>query len=397
MRVLILSHDDVLAALPPDECIEAMAGVLAAHACGDAFMPLRSMMMPPGAAGLMGLMPAWRGAHVAGKTAVATAQEQSRPPGTTAAATAAEPGRPPGKTEAATSEEQGLPAAGSAAAMSEEQTLPEPPTPDKAIFALKAICLIPANPARGLDAHQGIVTLFDGETGVPTAILDASAVTEIRTAAVTAVATRELARADARVLAILGAGVQARSHLDALARVRELAHVRIFAPTEAHAQAVIDETPAPLRDAELGVAPTAELAIRGADIVVVATSSRQPVLSREWLSAGAHVNAVGASTLTARELDVETVAASALFCDSRESLRHEAGEFALAISEGAVSGEEHVRAELGEVLAGLKPGRADDSELTLFRSLGLAVEDLAAAELAVANARHEGIGTEVEL
>ncbi len=265
------------------------------------------------------------------------------------------------------------------------------------MFALKAICLIPANPARGLDAHQGIVTLFDGETGVPTAILDASAVTEVRTAAVTAVATRELARADANVLAILGAGVQARSHLDALARVRELAHVRIYAPTEAHAQAVIDETTAPVGDAELTVAPSAELAVRGADVVVVATSSREPVLSREWLSVGAHINAVGASTLTARELDVETVAASALFCDSRESLRNEAGEFALAISEGAISGEEHIRAELGEVLAGLRPGRANDSELTLFRSLGLAVEDLAAAEHAVANARGQGIGTEVEL
>jgi ornithine cyclodeaminase len=319
--VLILSHMDVLAALPADECAEAMEAVLAAHARGEAFMPLRSVMMPPGAAGFMGLMPAWRG--------------------------------------------------------------------EKALFALKAICVIPANPARGLDAHQGIVTLFDGDTGVPTAILDASALTEIRTAAVTAVATRELA--------ILGAGVQARSHLDALARVRQFSHVRIYAPTEAHAQAVIDETTAPVGDAELTVAPSAELAVRGADVVVVATSSREPVLSREWLSAGAHVNAVGASTLTARELDVETVAASALFADSRESLRNEAGEFALAIGEGAISGEEHVRAELGEVLAGLRPGRADDTELTLFRSLGLAVEDLAAAEHAVANARHRGIGTEVEL
>jgi ornithine cyclodeaminase/alanine dehydrogenase-like protein (mu-crystallin family) len=345
MRVLVLSHADVLAALPPDECAEAMAAVLAAHARGEAFMPLRSVMMPPGAAGLMGLMPAWRG------------------------------GRPADEDPASALDAH----------------------PADAVFALKAICLIPANPARGLDTHQGIVTLFDGEIGVPTAILDASAVTEIRTAAVTAVASRELARADATVLAILGAGVQARSHLDALTRVRDFAHVRIYAPTEAHAQAVIDETNAPVGDTELTVAPSAELAVQGADVVVVATSAREPVLSREWLSVGAHVNAVGASTLTAREIDVETVAASALFADSRESLRYEAGEFALAISEGAISGEDHVRAELGEVLAGLKPGRADDSELTLFRSLGLAVEDLAAAEHAVANARAQGLGTEVEL
>jgi ornithine cyclodeaminase/alanine dehydrogenase-like protein (mu-crystallin family) len=333
MGVLILSHEDVLAALPPDQCAEAIAAVLAAHARGEAFMPLRSMMMAPGAAGLMGLMPAWRG-------------------------------------------DQG---------------------PDKAVFSLKAICLIRTNPARGLDAHQGIVTLFDGETGVPTAILDASAVTEIRTAAVTAVATRALAREEATVLAILGAGVQARSHLDALARVREFAHVRIYAPTEAHAQAVIDETTASFGDAELTVARSAELAVRGADVVVVATSSREPVLERGWLRNGAHVNAIGASTPTARELDVDTVAAAALFADSRESLRYEAGEFLLAVSEGAISGEEHVRGELGEVLAGLKPGRRDDEELTVFRSLGLAVEDLAAAEHAVANARDQGIGTEVEL
>jgi ornithine cyclodeaminase/alanine dehydrogenase-like protein (mu-crystallin family) len=332
-KVLILSHDDVRAALPTDECIEAMAAVLAAHARGEAFMPLRSVMMPPGAAGLMGLMPGWRG-------------------------------------------DQG---------------------DAKAVFALKAICLIRANPARGLDAHQGIVTLFDGETGVPTAILDASAVTEIRTAAVTAVATRALAREDSEVLAILGAGVQARSHLDALLRVREFTNVRIYAPTEEHARAVIDEATGVPDSVEVTVAPSAELAVSGADVVVTATSSSEPVLKHEWLSLGAHVNAVGASSPSSRELDVETVAASALFADSRESLRNEAGEYMLAISDGAISGEDHVRAELGEVLAELRSGRLDSSELTLFRSLGLAVEDLAAAEHAVASARSRGIGTEVEL
>jgi ornithine cyclodeaminase/alanine dehydrogenase-like protein (mu-crystallin family) len=354
VRVLILSHDDVHKALTPEECADAMAAVLAAHARGEAFMPLRSIMAPPGAAGFMGLMPGWRGARVP--------DEQPSPEQETA---------------------------------STEQALPEPPPPDKAVFSLKAICLIPGNPARGLDAHQGIVALFDGESGVPTAILDASAVTEIRTAAVTAVATRELARQDARALAILGAGVQARSHLKALLNIRPFDHVRIYAPTEEHAQAVVDE--APDTDADLSVAPSAELAVSGADVVVVATSSREPVMSREWLSIGAHVNAVGASSPNAYEIDVQTVADSALFCDSRESLRNEAGEFRLALADRAISGEDHVRAELGEVLAGLKPGRRDDSELTLFRSLGLAVEDLAAAEHAVAVARSHGIGTEVEL
>ena len=177
MGVLILSHDDVYAALPPEACAEAMAAVLAEHARGGTYLPLRSVIMPPGAAGFMGLMPGWRG------------QQQDR----------------------------------------------------AAVFALKAICIIPGNPARGLDAHQGLVTLFDGETGVPTAILDASAVTAIRTAAVTAVATGLLARDDARTLAILGAGVQARSHLRALANVRGFEQVRVYAPTAAHARAVVEE------------------------------------------------------------------------------------------------------------------------------------------------------------
>jgi ornithine cyclodeaminase len=254
---------------------------------------------------------------------------------------------------------------------------------------------MPGNPARGLDAHQGLVTLFDAESGQPTAILDASAITEIRTAAVTAVATGVLARRDARTLAILGAGTQARAHLLALAGVREFEQVRVYAPTEAHARALIDQ--AGDTRGELTVAPSAQDALRDADVVVTATSAREPVLRRDWLKPGAHINAVGASSPQAREIDTATVAASALFCDSRESLRNEAGEFRLAIAEGLIAGQEHVRAELGEVLAGAAPGRREAGELTLFRSLGLAVEDLAAAECAVAAATARGLGTEVEL
>ncbi|MBV9918694.1 MAG: hypothetical protein JO153_19505, partial [Solirubrobacterales bacterium] len=137
--------------------------------------------------------------------------------------------------------------------------------------------------------------------------------------------------------------------------------------------------------------------VAGADVVVTATTAREPVLRRDWLSPGAHVNAVGASQPSARELDGETVAASALFCDSRESLRNEAGEFQEAVRSGLIAGEDHVRAELGEVLAGRREGRRNSRELTVFRSLGLAVEDLAAALVAVANARRLGLGTEVEL
>jgi ornithine cyclodeaminase len=197
------------------------------------------------------------------------------------------------------------------------------------------------------------------------------------------------------VLAILGAGVQARAHLESLSAVRAFDAVRIYSRTEAHARALAEESG--VGGVTVTVAVTAEQAVRGADVVVTATSSREPVLEREWLGPGVHVNAVGASTPAARELDVETVAASALFCDSRESLRNEAGEFRLALHQGAITGEDHVRAELGEVLAGRAAGRRDDEELTLFRSLGLAVEDLAAAAHAVAAARRLGLGTEVEL
>ncbi len=166
----------------------------------------------------------------------------------------------------------------------------------------------------------------------------------------------------------------------------------MYSPTEAHARAL-----AAAGDGAARVASSAEDAVRGADVVVTATSAREPVLRRDWLAPGAHVNAVGASTPSVRELDVETVAACVLFCDSRESLRNEAGEYRLALEHGAILGENHVRGELGEVLAGGAPGRLDAGELTVFRSLGLAIEDLAAALCAVTRARRRSIGTEVEL
>jgi ornithine cyclodeaminase len=359
MRVLVLSHRDILAALQPQACAEAMAAVLAGHARGETFMPLRSVMMPPDAPGFMGLMPGW---------------SRGRDP---------EP-----------SQDDPEPS----------QDGPEPSRDGTAAFALKAVCIMPGNPARGLDAHQGLVTLFDGETGVPTAILDASAITAVRTAAVTAVATGVLARPDAATLAVLGAGTQARAHLRALAGVRAFERVWVYAPTTAHAEDVAAEASAAgLAGASAGasasvtVAASAQEALRDADVVVTVTSARKPVLRREWLKPGAHLNAVGASSPQNREIDTATVAASALFCDSRESLRNEAGEFRLAIAEGLIPGDEHIRAELGEVLAGTAAGRRDPDELTMFRSLGLAIEDLAAAQCAVATAVEQGIGTEVEL
>jgi ornithine cyclodeaminase/alanine dehydrogenase-like protein (mu-crystallin family) len=256
------------------------------------------------------------------------------------------------------------------------------------LYSLKTVCVFPDNPQRGLDAHQGTVTLFDGETGEVRALMNASAITAIRTAAVSAVATRLLAREDARELGVLGAGVQARSHLEALRLVRDFERVRIFSPTAEHARSLAAETGAEAVE-------SAEDAVRGADVVVTATSSVEPVLDRDWLKEGAHVNVIGGRPPTMRELDTATIADSAFFVDRRESAEAEAFDYRDALEAGAI-GPDHIRAEIGEVLIGEKPGRSAPDELTVFRSLGLAVEDLAAAEYVVRRARETGAGTEVE-
>jgi ornithine cyclodeaminase/alanine dehydrogenase-like protein (mu-crystallin family) len=263
-------------------------------------------------------------------------------------------------------------------------------------YALKAICLVPDNPAqRGLDAHQGAVLVFDGVDGTLRALVEASTLTEIRTAAVSAVATRVLAREDVRTLAILGSGVQARSHLEAMACARSFAGARVWSRTPEHAAAFAREL-----DGRHGfpveAAPSAEAALEEADVVVTATSSHEPVLRRAWLAPGAHVNAVGAYLPAARELDTATVAEARLYVDRRESALAEAGDVLIPIAEGAID-EGHIRGELGELLTGDVAARTSSGELTVFKSLGVAVEDLAAAELAVGRAREAGIGTLVDL
>ena len=257
-----------------------------------------------------------------------------------------------------------------------------------AAYSLKTICLFPDNPTRGLDAHQGTVTLFSGETGQVRALMNASAITAIRTAAVSAVATRLLAREDASELAILGSGVQGRSHIEAMRALKPWKRIRIASHTHEHAQALAKETGA---DAVENV----EEAVRGADVVVTATNSSEPVLRHEWLKPGAHVNAVGSSIKTARELDTATIVASSLFVDRRESTLNEAGDYLVPFQEGAI-GPEHIKAEVGEILTGAHPGRTAPDELTVFKSLGLAVEDLAAAEYVFRRAQETGTGTTVE-
>jgi ornithine cyclodeaminase len=258
-------------------------------------------------------------------------------------------------------------------------------------YGIKVVCIFPGNRARGLESHFGTVTLFDGETGTPLAIVDAGAVTAIRTAAVSAVATRELARGDATRLAVLGAGIQARAHLEALAEVRPFASARLWGRTEANARSVADEADVPF---PVEVVSSAREAVAEADVIATTTASPEPIVAHEWLAPGAHINAVGSSIPTAREIDGPTMAAAALFADRRESFYAEAGDYLLAVDE---IGAREVRAELGEVLTGAGEGRRADDELTLFKSLGLAVEDLAAVEHLYCRASETGAGQRVEL
>lgn len=324
MNVLILGHDEVLALLPMGECITLMREALVSLAEGRVHQPLRTLVRPPDAAGIMGLMPSYSsGAHAA--------------------------------------------------------------------FGLKAICVFGGNAARGLDSHQGAVLLFSAETGELLAIVNASAVTAVRTAAVSGVATQALAREDAGDLAVIGAGVQARSHIEAMSNVRRIKRCRVASRSIERARKFADELKGscafPVEAVE-----TIEEALRGADLIVTATNSVEAVVRREWVREGAHINAVGSCTPNTRELDAATVAASSMFVDSVESTVNEAGDYLRALREGIV-GPEHIRAELGEVLRGTKPGRTSSDEITLFKSLGLAVEDLAAAEYLYRKSKETGAGT----
>lgn len=264
-----------------------------------------------------------------------------------------------------------------------------------AVFGIKVLSVVEDPGALGVDSHQGGVLLFDAANGAPLALLEAGAITAVRTAAVSALATERLARADSKTLAILGAGTQARSHLEAMLEVRPIERVRVWSRDPAKVRAFADEQAA-RHGLPVEPVPSVAEAVAGADIVCTTTSAREPLLPGALLEPGMHVNAVGASVPSWRELDTEAVRRAALFTDRRESLESEAGEYRLALQEGVI-GPDHLQAELGEVLVGAHPGRSSSDEITLFRSLGLAVEDLAAGRLAYRRAREKGIGTPVDL
>ena len=272
--------------------------------------------------------------------------------------------------------------------------MPAYSAPLKAI-ATKLISVFPGNHRRAFESHQGVVLLFDGEHGNPLAIIDAVSITAIRTAAVSAVATGLLARTDAAVLGVLGAGVQARTHIEAMMQVRPFRRIRVWSRTSARARDVAAEA-ATRFNVDVDAVPDARAAIHDADVICTVTAAREPVLSAAWLKPGAHINAVGASLPDARELDSETVKRARVFVDRRESALNEAGDLLIPMREGVI-GADHVVAEIGELLVDNASGRRAPDEITLFKSLGIAVEDLACARFLHEAAERDGVGTRVEM
>lgn len=261
-------------------------------------------------------------------------------------------------------------------------------------FGAKVITVFPGNEHTPFDSHQGAVLLFDADNGSLLAVMDASQITAMRTAAVSGVATQMLAREDASDLAILGSGVQAMSHLEAMLEARPIRRVRAWSPTESRLNEFAER--ASIRfGLTVESSRSARVAVEGAHIVCTTTASREPVLRGEWLAPGTHINAVGASVPSARELDSNAVTQARMYVDRRESALAEAGDFLVPKSEGRVT-DAHILGELGDLLLGKIKGRTTDEQITLFKSLGLAVEDVAAAKLVFDRATVGGAGTKVE-
>ena len=266
---------------------------------------------------------------------------------------------------------------------------------EPAALGLKVVGVFAGNHRTQLDSHQGFVALFDEQTGVPTALLQGSEITAIRTAAASGVATRLLAREEACDLAILGSGVQAGRHLAAMIAVRPIERVRVFSPTVASREGFA-EREGPRHRLPIEAVDCARAAVAGADLICTVTSSREPVVEGAWLEPGAHVNAVGACVPNSRELDSAAVERSRLFVDCRESVLNEAGDFLMPRAEGVIA-DEHILGEIGELLLGRVEGRQSAEEITLFKSLGVAVEDLVSAQFVAQRAREQGVGTNVDL
>lgn len=267
--------------------------------------------------------------------------------------------------------------------------------PRPATLGAKLVTVFSENPAKQLPSHLASILLLDPETGALQALMDGRYITEARTAAVSAVSARFLARPDASSLAIIGTGVQAGSHLEAFAEVRSLKDVRVWSPRAASRERFVSEVGGHV-GVPIRATTSAEDAVRGADLIVLVTSSHMPVLDAAWVSPGAHVVSVGACRPEQREMAPELVARARLFVDSRAAALVESGDVVMGIAEGHFAAS-HVRGELGDVILGRTEGRTADDQITIFKSLGMAVEDVVAADLVFRRAVETGAGTELTL
>lgn len=267
--------------------------------------------------------------------------------------------------------------------------------PATGALGAKLVSVVPGNAARGLSTHLGLVVMFDAATGAVRAVMDARYITEVRTAAVSAVSVRHMARPDAARLALIGAGVQARSHLDLLAATRPLDRVRVWGPDAPEVDRLVRDASRVL-SIDIAAAASGEEAVRGADLIVLATSSDRPVIDDAWVADGAHVVSVGACRPDQREMDPALVARGRLVVDSLDAALAESGDVVSGLSEGRFS-RAHIAGEIGAVAAGLVPGRTRPDEVTIYKSLGLAVEDVATGALVAARAWAAGVGVELSL
>ena len=265
---------------------------------------------------------------------------------------------------------------------------------DKAL-GMKVVTYFQNNPKQDLPAILATIMLFSAETGKLIAVIDGSFITAIRTACASAMATKGLANPSTPVAAILGAGVQARAHIQALCRVKKLQRIKIYSPLGISAERVRQELESEV-GVDIEVVSSAEDTVRGADLVVTVTTAKEPVLELEWLKPGAHINAVGSHRPDLREIDGTTLARSKVVVDSREAVMAECGDILLAIKENSIT-ENSIHAEIGEVLAGTKPGRTSADEITLYKSVGIAIQDVAAAHLIYHKALEKKVGREVEI
>ena len=267
--------------------------------------------------------------------------------------------------------------------------------PNPGSLGAKLVTVFADNPSKHLPSHLATILLLDPETGALQAIMDGRYITEARTAAVSAVSARFLAKRDASTLAIIGSGVQARSHLEALAEVRQLTDVRVWSPKVLSRERFVSDVSGHV-SVSVRATNTAEDAVRGADLIVLATSSTTPVLEERWVAAGAHVVSVGACRPDQREMDPALVARARLYVDSRAAALIESGDVVMGLAGGLFTAS-HIRGELGEVVLGRTEGRTSDADVTIFKSLGMAVEDVVAADLVLRRAIEVGAGTELTL